>query len=209
MLKTLVSVLIGFIYLNTPVTNFEGKIKYKISYKSKIPNVSDEQLTAMMGGIQEYYLKSGDYKSVMNGSFMQWQLYIKKDNKLYNKISTSPDILWIDGSENKDSVLKSEIKSNVIQILGYNCDELTLTCKSGIQKYYYNAGLAIDPALFTNHKYGNWIEFVSRSKAVPLKAIVDTEQMTVESTAEELKEMILDKSLFELPADATTKKSPF
>ncbi|MEI9910986.1 MAG: hypothetical protein WDO71_15730 [Bacteroidota bacterium] len=43
---------------------FEGKIVYTNSYKSKMPNVTDEQFTTMMGSSQEYFIKNGDYKSV-------------------------------------------------------------------------------------------------------------------------------------------------
>ena len=93
----------------------------------------------MMGTTQEYLIKDGNYKSSANGTFFQWQLYINKDNKLYNKMSNSPTIFWNDGSVNPDEVIKAEINQGVIEILGYQCDELILTCKSGIQKYYFSS----------------------------------------------------------------------
>jgi len=43
----------------------------------------------MMGSTQEYLIKGGDYKSIANGTLVQWQLFINKDNKLYNKMSNS------------------------------------------------------------------------------------------------------------------------
>ena len=33
----------------------------------------------MPGTTQEYYIKGGNYKSVTNGTLVQWQLYIEKD----------------------------------------------------------------------------------------------------------------------------------
>ena len=77
---------------------FEGKVVYENKYKSKIPNLTDDQFTTMMGTVQEYLIKGGNYKSTMNGTFFLWQLYINKDNKLYTKMSNSPSILWNDGS---------------------------------------------------------------------------------------------------------------
>ena len=38
---------------------FEGKITYQNTYKSKIPNVTDDLLTAMMGTSQEFNFKAG------------------------------------------------------------------------------------------------------------------------------------------------------
>src|SRR5438045_2517587 len=89
--------------------DFEGKIIYKNEYKSKIANVTNEQFSSMMGTTQEYLIKGGNYKSSTNGTFFQWQLYINKDNKLYNKMANSPTILWNDGSVNADEVIKTEI----------------------------------------------------------------------------------------------------
>ena len=189
--------------------NFEGKILYDNVYKSKMPNVTDEQFTAMMGSQQEYSIKDGDYKSVANGSFFQWQLYVNKDNKLYNKMSNSETLLWNDGAVNADQVLKAEVHKAVTTIAGYECDEIVLTCKTGIQKYYYSSKLGVDPELFANHKFGNWYDFVSRSKALPLKMVVDNGQFTLESTAKEVRSEKLDKQLFSLSPDVKTMKSPY
>ena len=41
---------------------FEGEIVYKNTYKSKLPNVTSEQFTTMIGSTQEYFIENGDYK---------------------------------------------------------------------------------------------------------------------------------------------------
>ena len=50
--------------------SFEGKILYTNSYKSKNPKMTDQQWTAMMGSTQEYLIKGGDYKSIVNGTLV-------------------------------------------------------------------------------------------------------------------------------------------
>jgi hypothetical protein len=189
--------------------NFEGKIVYRNSIKSKLPNVTDEQFTSMLGSKQEYFIKEGDYKSITNGSFVQWQLYINKDNKLYNKMANSEALLWNDGAVNTDEVLKSELHKDMTEILGYKCDELVLTCKSGVQKYYFSPQLSIDPTLFENHKFGNWYEYVSRAKSHSLKVVTENAQFILENVATEVKPMKLEKAFFALPADTKTMKSPY
>lgn len=180
--------------------SFEGKITYKNKYKSKMPNVTDAQLTSMMGGKYEYFIKNGDYKSTTNGLMLQWQLYVNKDNKLYNKMASTETLTWYDGATNKDSILKVEFHEGVTEIIGYTCDELIFTCISGVQKYYFSKKIGVDAKLFANHKFMNWSEYISKANALPLKAIVDNAQFTWESIASEVQEMKLDAAFFELPA---------
>ena len=141
--------------------NFEGEIVYTNTYKSKSAMATDEQITGMMGSRQNYFVKGAEYKTVMNGKLIEWQLYVSKDNKLYNKTGASETVYWVDVSKNDDEVLKSELHKEVITILGYKCDELVLTCKRGTQKYYFNSKLGMDAKLFINHKYGNWYDYIT------------------------------------------------
>jgi len=189
--------------------DFEGKLVYKNDYKSKIANVTSEQFSSMMGTTQEYFIKGGNYKSSTNGTFAQWQIYINNENRLNNKMANSPTILWNDGASNPDEVIKAEINKGVIDILGHKCDELVLTCKSGVQKYYFSSKLKVDSKLFEQHKFGNWNEVISRTNSLPLKMIIDSQQFTLECFATEIVPMELDEKLFELPADSKVEKSPY
>jgi hypothetical protein len=189
--------------------SFEGMVKYQNTYKSKMPTLTDEQFSAMMGTSMEYLMKGSNYKTITNGNYILWQLYISKDNKIYNKIANSPAILWNDVTINTDEVLKAETNKNVVEILGYKCDELILTCKSGIQKYYYNPSLKLDAKLYENFKYQNWYEYVSRANAVPLKMTIDNAQFYLESVATDVQKKNIDASVFTLPPDAKLEKSPF
>ena len=208
-MKALIFLLATFLVATSFGQNFEGKIVYNNFIKSKLPNITDQQFTSMLGSKQDYVIKDGDYKSVTNGSLVEWQLYVNKDNKLYNKMANSEVLLWNDGAINPDEVLSSELHKDVIEILGYKCDELILTCKSGVQKYYFNSNLSVDPKQFENHKFGNWYEYISRTKSLPLKAIVENAQFILESVAIEVTSMKLDKSHFELPENTKTMKNPY
>lgn len=209
MIKIIAFAITAFLSLVSYGQHFEGKIVYKNSYTSKTPGVTDEQFNSMLGSVQEYYFKDGDYKSVFNGSMLESQLYLSKDNKLYSKMSNAEEFLWNDGAVNPDEVLKSALNKGVIDILGYTCDELILTCKSGTQKYYFNSKLSVNTEMFKNHKLGNFYEVLSRTNSMPLKVVMETEQFAVESIATEIISTKLEKSFFELPANAKTIKSPY
>lgn len=207
--KLLVFALITFSTLTVFGQNFEGKITYSNTYKNKNPQMTDQQWLSMMGGTQEYYIKGGNYKSVTDGTLMQWQLYVNSENKLYSKMSNSETVFWNDGLINTDSIISVELNKNVIEILGYKCDELILTCKSGIQKYYFNSILKVDVSLFENHKFGNWYAFLKESNSLPLKMVIDNAQFTMENIATEVKEMKLNEKDFQLPDNTKTAKSPY
>ena len=209
MTKTITFLLATLFVLPSFGQAFEGKIVYQSTYKSKTPNMTDEQFTAMLGSAQEYFINNGDYKTVTNGSLVLWQLYVNKDNKLYSKMSNAETVFWNDGAVNPDEVLKTAINKNVTEIRGYQCDEVVLTCKSGLQKYYFNTKLSVDINLFTNHKFGNWYDYLSKANALPLKMNIDNAQLTFESVATEVTPMKLDETFFELPANITTTKSPY
>jgi hypothetical protein len=174
-----------------------------------MPNVTNEMFTQMMGTSSEYQVKNGNYRTNWNGTFLIWQIYIQKDNKLYSKFSNSPSIFWNDCAENKDEVLNSELNKNVLDILGHKCDELVLTCKSGVQKYYFSSKLKMDPKQFENHKFANLYEYVAKSKAVPLKITIDNAQFTMESVASSIEEENVNDTIFELPPDAALEKNPY
>ena len=189
--------------------SFEGEIIYQNVYKSKIPNLTDEKFTSLMGSKQDYFVKGGEYKSVSNGDLLQWQIYIPAENKMYTKMSNNEAALWTDAGTNPDSVIGMVLNKKVMDILGYSCDELILNCKSGTQKYYFNSKLSLDSKLYEKHKYGNWSAFVSRSNAMPLKIELDNAQFTLTSTAVEVKPMKLEDSIFQLPSGMKTDKSPY
>ena len=51
----LLLLVLSLISLTGFAQNFEGKIVYKNSYKSKVPNFSDEQFTTAAGVHVDYY----------------------------------------------------------------------------------------------------------------------------------------------------------
>ena len=201
-------VIIFFFSVSTCIAqNFEGTIVYHNTYVSKVKDPESAQLNSLMGTTQKYHIKGGNYKSEVNGSIAQWQMYRAKENKMYYKMTNSDIILWNDASTSDDSILKIEIRKNAATILGYPCDELTMYCKSGIQKYYYNASIQCDPSLFAKHNFGNWNAFLQRTKALPLKMVINNAQFSMESIATEVKPAKLDDSIFSIPANAILHKA--
>lgn len=210
MIKTLALCCLSFMIVSvSSAQTFEGKITYQDKYVSKMPNLNDQQFTAMMGSSRTYVIKGGNYKFSTNGSLLEWQLYSNNDNKLYTKMGNSLFILWTDAGDTKDEVLKAVVNKSVINILGYQCDELVLTCKTGTQKFYFCNKLPIDGSLYAKHRFANLSEYIARTNAVPLKIVVDNPQFTLESTATAITKEKIDDNLFLLPNNAKLQKSTY
>lgn len=197
---------ITLLSLSVYAQNFEGKITYQYTYKSKQKQITDQQLLLSLGSSIDYYVKNGNYKSVSNGLNFQWNLYTTKENKIYQKFANTEAVLWIDASYNTDKVLKTEIKRGVETIAGYLCDELTVTCRSGKQKFYFNSKIGVDPKLYAKHQTNNLYEIYSKTNAIPLKYILDNDVFTMEGLAADIIETPVDDATFELPANVKLKK---
>jgi hypothetical protein len=189
--------------------HFEGEVVYHNTYRSNTPGLADGQLTTLMGDVQHWYTKGGDYLSELNGTQMAWQLYRNRENKLYSKVAGSDKLLWNDGAANPDSVLSTTLRTGAVEVLGYKCDELTLVCRSGVQKYYFSPRLPMQQDLYKAHRYGNWYAYLSQAGAVPLKIVIETPQFSLESVATGVHPMQLSSTRFALPAGAQTVKSPY
>ena len=177
---------------------FEGEIVYANSYKSKMPNLNDAQLGAMMGTTQEYYIKGGNYKSVFNGSFFKMQLYVNSDNKSYELTAKSDTLYWEDFGQNKDVAIRYELKPNSDTIMGVPCDLLIVYTAKSKTLYYYSSKYGVNPDLYKNHAYQNWYYIISKTKALPLKTVFEDDQVAFTSTAVSVKAMTLDGGLFEV-----------
>lgn len=186
---------------------FEGKLTYSQSYESKLPNVTSEQFNIMMGNTSEYYIKGQNYKTVMNGTVSEFQLYSPSENRLYNKVSVTDTLLWNDASSNPYKVIEYSIAKSNERILGYKCKVLEVVTESGKTIYYFSKKLKINPELYTNHHFGNWALFTSQTKSLPLKVIIDNTQFRSVGVVTKIEEMELMAEFFKLP-NMPRKKNP-
>ncbi|MBL7932544.1 MAG: hypothetical protein JNL60_11615 [Bacteroidia bacterium] len=194
----------------TAPSYFEGQVVYNNTYKSKDPKITDKRFAAMFGSTHNYFVdKNGNYRTETNGMFAQWQMYLSADNKIYNKMTYTDTVFWNSGLDYDDQVLNVSVKKHALKILGYDCDELVLTCRSGVQKYYYSSKLAIDPEKYKNHLFANYYNYVSRAKALPLKMIIEDQGFIMESTVTSVTYKPLAKDFFKLAPGTKLLKSQY
>jgi hypothetical protein len=185
---------------------FEGKIVYESSFISKIKGFSDGQLEALIGAKQEYFIKGGYYKSLLNGQSLTKQLYDCKANRLYNQKRLSDTLYWVDASINIDSLVNYEIKKNADTVLGLVCDAIIMTTKASVTTFYYNSKYKIGYELYINHHYGNWAFYTEKAKSVPLKMVIETSLLKIVSTAIEIKPVKLEGDCFNIDLKRPIKR---
>ncbi|RAR50842.1 hypothetical protein [Flavobacterium lacus] len=189
--------------------NFEGEIVYKNVCKSNKPDWKIEYCQLITDSIQNFYYKNGSYK-YSHPKNENWTIFKQKENKIYTKTKKGK-IFWKYTNSYNDSIVNVTINKKVLNILGYDCDELILETISGIQKYYYNSKLSINPELYKNHKYGNLYSITLITKSIPLKTIfiIESQGLVLESTAIKLDIDIIDKKIFLIPKNIEIEDGNF
>lgn len=187
-----------FLLTNLNAQSFEGKILYKMNYESKVANYPSENLNRLMGTTQVYMIKDRNYKSIYNGLFIKWQLYRGDENKGYTLTAKSDTLYYEDYSKNKDKALSYEIKKNQDTIMGIPCDLIIVKAEKSTTSFYFNSDYKINSELFKQHNYGNWYYIISKTKALPLKTVTETEQFIMTSVATEITPMKLKDNVFEI-----------
>jgi hypothetical protein len=135
MKKMIVSIVLIFSF-SVSAQDFEGKIKYKISYYQKDNEtlIESPELIRLLGDSSIFITKKGSYKQVTNSHYMAYQLYDPLENRLYIKNETESDTLfYIVGSKIKNTKFEYEIIKNADIILGHVCDKLNVKDDLGQQ----------------------------------------------------------------------------
>lgn len=200
--------LVSFTFLVSIVNAqyFEGEIIYTNKFTSKTKNFTDAQLAEMIGTKQEYLIKGGSYKSFLNGQSISMQSYDNLTNRVYNRMPKSDTLYWFDASTNTDNVISYEFKKNAGTVLGNKCDVIIMKTKTGTTTMYYSAKYKVDSKLYTNHLYGNWAFYTSKTGALPLKTIVENQKFKMETTAIEIKRIQLGDTYFNIDPNTPLRK---
>jgi len=186
--------------------NFEGEIVYKVSVTSKMQDVTDMQLSIMMGTRQNYFFKSGNYKVIINGSVFNMQFYNVASNTLITKLSTSDTLYSMNAGKGDDPIVYQKIIRDSIKVMGIKCDAFTIRTKAGKNStYFYNSRYSLDPVNYKGHRLGNLDVVMQAIQAMPLRITMEDAQFKFVSEATDINRKELDQEFFNPPKDAPVK----
>ncbi len=174
---------------------FQGRIVYQYQYLDKSgKNVSDQMKE--MDTEQRYYINPANYKSY-NQKGELTQLYNSTSNKYF--YSVGMELETIDASTPSPKNFFAEDKKGEEKILDHPCKKLLVSSELGSVLYYYDKTVKVNPAPFMKHRFGNWSQYLSKTKgALPLKFILTNKEGTLVATAIEIKSMTLLDEEFEV-----------
>jgi hypothetical protein len=189
--------------------DFEGRISYQNKYESNVTGMENTMLASMMGQKWDYYInRDGAYLFEMNGAHIQKQYYNPEEYKLYVKFTKSDTLSWIDVREDVNEVINHELVKTDLFVLGYRCNALILKTSRGTETYYFNRNIKATPETFQKHKFLNMAYVLKHTESIPLKIVLENEEMDFTSTATEIEEMEFEDDFFDIP-DAPARPSTF
>jgi hypothetical protein len=181
---------------------FEGKIIYKFSFKADKVPFPDKLLNTVFGYGSTLYFKEGNYRHEYEGGLLEFDLYIKADNKFYQKKRNNDTIFWSDCSIAKDKIQNLLFSSKGDTILGVICDRLLIQYKDNSEIHYYNSdSIRINPAWFENFKLNDEYLIDRKEKSIYLKNEQSFANFILIESATKISAEAIDVEKFKLPAN--------
>ncbi len=192
--------------------NFEGTLIYtndvEISEKfSKQFGLTKEKLIDTGKFFEETFTtyKNGNYMSTPNNGKVK-TIYLSSRNEIIT-LDKKVDLISVIKAgvdmetklKHKQPVIKVEETNETI--LNIECSKVIVEWETGTYEYYYNSDyLKMDSALYSNHRYDMWSEYLKISNALPLKIVKSVgEMMTISMTLKQIKEHPVNDKVFKLP----------
>lgn len=193
-----------FTYNTVQAQSFEGKITYHFTYKDKTGKLfsSQKDVRNLLGNRQVYYYKHGKYRSRLNGKWEKSSFYLG-DDKVYSTKKYIRAVMWLPAAKTPSEVISYKITRDAKRIKGWRCDLLEVKMEEGTILCYYHPRIGAEPDSYTSHNYRLWSYCISKTGALPLKFIYESNKEYLELTVDEVNEKMLEDELFELPADVS------
>ncbi len=192
---------------DTQAQNFEGIITYNFTYKDKTGYFSPKEIKRLFGDRQIYYYKLGKYRSRLNGKWEKSSFYLG-GNKVSNTKKDIRAIMWVDAEAQPGEVLSYKITRHAKKIKRWNCDLLEVKTKEGTLYYYYHPRLSVEPDMYAMHHYRFLSYCISKTGALPIKFIYESDLEYLEIVAQDVNEKPIEENVFKLPSGLPEIKDP-
>jgi hypothetical protein len=182
---------------------FEGSIEYAYEAKVKSKKIDFSRLQKAVGKGSTLYFKEGNFRHDYDGGVLEFDLYNRRENKLYTKKRGSDTIYWYDCSKKGESIKDVRISKQKTEVLQMLCDQLTIQYSDhSVVEYYNSDSIRVDPAWFAEFKRGDQFKIDAIEKSIFLQSERDYPAFSVISTATRIKKQALNTNVFEVPANA-------
>jgi len=178
---------------------FEGELTYKVSLRSKITGLSDNDVRKIF--------VTGETKTIVckNGSYKEHNVYvdyytISKEKKQYIKFRNL-DTLYFVGFDSDTGRVQSITKDpGSFKVNGYDCKALTIKTNDVTKQYYYSPSLLLNPEFDKDNSIGNYNVYSRESGgAVYLLIRAETPYASETDSCTKVAPAKVDEQAFDLP----------
>ncbi|HET9826284.1 MAG TPA: hypothetical protein VFP87_13180 [Chitinophagaceae bacterium] len=189
--------------LSQTKTYFEGTITYKFSFEAKEIPDPGKSLTPYFGEGSTLFFKEGNYRHEYHGGLIEYDVYNKKDNKMYLKKRNNDTLYWRDCSLREDSIKNLLFDPKADTVMGITCDRLLIQYRGNSEIHYYNSdSIRINPIWFENFKLNDEYLIDRKEKSIFLKSVTLFDHFTLIETAIKINSEPISIDKFKLPVNA-------
>lgn len=202
-MKTSIILSICFLCFKVQSQNFEGIIKYEVSFKNPTPAfMSEEEFKKKNPNLKShyefFYFKDNTYKYVYGNNI---DALDPLKQRVYTYVIGADTSLWNDANMASEDIIEVKKNTEKDTVLGFICESITFRTKWGKTIFTFNRDqLKIDASKFSNHAYKSLGDFLKESNCLPLKITYRTGFECLVYTAVNIQEKKLDLKEFNIPA---------
>ena len=186
---------------------FEGKIIYKFDFASHLIKEPSKLLAPLMGPGSTLYFKEGNYRHEYEGGILEFDLYIQKESKFYQKKRDNDTIYWKDCSVADNKILDSSYLAKTDTVLGIICDRFEIKYKESSEIHYFNLdSVYINPEWFKNYKSNDEYLIDLREKSIYLKSEHSFQYFKLIETATQINRQTVEFDKFRIFKNAILAK---
>jgi len=186
---------------------FEGIITYHVTVKSKADNLSDKDVSKILGTgtIRTIACKNGNYRETTEYGD---GFTILKDKKIYIKYRKIDTLYYLDYSEDTAQVTDIVKSDSIFKLNKYQCKAITIKTSRDVQRLYYTDSLRANPALDRENTLGKY-NIISRETggSIYLWKRFETRIGIITDSCIRVEQKSIDDHVFDLPAFPVAKYS--
>lgn len=186
---------------------FEGKIHYAYEINIKSKKLDLKRLQETLGKGSTLLFKDGNFRHNYEGGTFEFEIYNKRDNRLYMKKRDNDTIYWYDCSLGGKKIRDLTVSKQKKKVLDIMCDQLTIGYPEYNKvEYYNNDSIRIDPQWFAAFKRDEQYKVDAIERSIFLRSEVNYPAARIVSEATKIQHEAVSMDVFEIPSNAILLK---
>jgi hypothetical protein len=178
---------------------------YEVNAKSA--RVDIRRMQQLLGSGSTLLFRKGSYRHNFDGGIVEFDLYNRRDNRMYAKRRGNDTIYLYDCSKGGKPIRDLKTSTQKKKILDMSCNQLTVQYPDHTKVEYYNSdSIAVDPQWFAEFRRDDQYKVDAIERSILLRSELDYPAVRIIAEATEIQRQAVDTVAFEVPANAILLK---